>query len=66
MKSTVMFSKLLESFSLLMWEKIVLAIIHARPNYIVYSEVKIHLASLCPDCMMLPSEATVSDVLKNA
>lgn len=62
-KVRIKFSKLLELFSLLMWEKKVLVIIHARPNYTVYSEVKIHLASLCPDCMMLPSEATGSDVL---
>lgn len=62
-KVRMRFAKILGLFSLLMWEKIVVAIIHVRSNYTVYSEVEIHLASLYPDCIMLPSEATGSDVL---
>lgn len=62
-KVRIRFSKMLGLFSSLMWEKTVPTIIYARLNYTVYSEVKIHLASSCPDCTMLPSEATGSDVL---
>lgn len=42
------FTKILVLFSLLMLEKIVFAILYARPYYRVYSEVKIYLVLLCP------------------
>lgn len=48
-----------------MWERIVLAIIHARLNYVVYLKVKRHLALLYLDWMMLPSEATGTDESEN-
>lgn len=39
-------------------------IIHAGSNT-VYLEVKVHLAFLCPDWMMLPSKATGTDESEN-
>lgn len=46
------FTKILVLFSLLMLEKIVFAILYARPYYTVYSEVKIYLVLLCPYCII--------------